>query len=303
MRTRMAAWLAIAVSLAGCPDRKVPTEPGASGGAGALHFTDVTARSGVSMVMTCGRSPSSQIIEVKGGGLGLIDSDNDGDLDLFVPNGAYLDAPDKGPGSRLFANDGSAHFADVTASSGIDFHGWGMGVAVGDTDGNGADDLYVAAYGPDVLLASDGAGHFRDVTASAVLGDPRFGTAAAFGDLDNDGDVDVVVSNVGQKAFVLRNDGGNRQHWLSIRLAGKKSNRDGIGSRVKVSTGSGRTQYFTVTTAVGYLSASDKRVSVGLGTDAVATRIEIRWPSGIVQTFENVKAGTALVATEPVESR
>jgi enediyne biosynthesis protein E4 len=161
----------------------------------ALHFTDATARAGIDAVLTSGRSPSTQILEVKGGGLALIDYDNDGDLDLFLPNGAYLDATAKGPGARLYENDGRMRFTDVTAKSGIDFHGWGMGVAVGDVDGNGFDDLYVAAYGPDVLLLNDGQKRFADGTARAGLGDPRWSTAAAFGDVDNDGDLDLYVAN------------------------------------------------------------------------------------------------------------
>ena len=98
---------------------------------------------------------------------------------------------------------------------------------------------------------------------------------------------------------MLRNDGGNRNHWLGIVTIGKKSNRDGIGSRVKVVSASGLTQYFTVNTAVGYLSASDKRLVVGLGPDSTAKLVEIRWPSGIVQKLENVKAGQMLKVTEP----
>jgi hypothetical protein len=128
------------------------------------------------------------------------------------------------------------------------------------------------------------------------------GRGAAFGDLDNDGDVDVVVSNVGQKAFVLRNDGGNRRNWIAIRTVGTKSNRDGIGCQVKVVSASGSTQYFTINTAVGYLSASDKRLLVGLGDDSTAKLVEIRWPSGVVQKFDDVQSGRTLIATEPAAS-
>jgi hypothetical protein len=160
------------------------------------------------------------------------------------------------------------------------------------------------------------------------------GRGAAFGDLDNDGDVDAVVSNVGQQAIVLRNDGGNGRQWLGIRVSGrsasaeasagsgsasakasagsgsvrsdsagsasgKASNRDGIGARVKVVSASGLTQHAMVTTAVGYLSASDKRLIVGLGSDTTAKLVEIRWPSGAVQRYEHVKAGQYLDAIEP----
>jgi hypothetical protein len=98
---------------------------------------------------------------------------------------------------------------------------------------------------------------------------------------------------------VLRNDGGNRQHWLGIRTVGAASNRDGIGCRVKVVSASGSTQYFTVNTAAGYLSASDKQLRVGLGAAESATLVEIRWPSGVVQKLENVASGQTVVAREP----
>ena len=107
------------------------------------------------------------------------------------------------------------------------------------------------------------------------------------------------MSNVGQRALVLRNDGGHARGWLRIVTRGTRSNRDGIGCKVKVVGASGLTQHFTVTTAVGYLSASDKRLVVGLGNDTVASRVEIRWPSGATQTFTDVAAGRTLVATEP----
>jgi len=107
------------------------------------------------------------------------------------------------------------------------------------------------------------------------------------------------VTSVGRGALVLRNDGGNRRNWLGLRTVGRRSNRDGIGCRVKVVSPSGLTQTFTVTTAAGYLSASDKRLVVGLGGDATARLVEIRWPSGAVQRLENVAAGQTLLATEP----
>ena len=86
-----------------------------------------------------------------------------------------------------------------------------------------------------------------------------------------------------------------------VETGGKKSDRDGIGGRVKVVGTSGLTQYFTIKTAVGYLEASDKRLLAGLGTDPAAKLVEIQWPSGIVQKFENVKAGQTLKAIEPAQ--
>ena len=149
------------------------------------------------------------------------------------------------------------------------------------------------------LLLRNVSGHFLRVVPGEAFQRDWAGRGAAFGDIDNDGDIDVVVSNLGQKAYVLRNDGGNRNNWIGIQPVGTKSNRDGIGARIKVVSASGQTQYFTVNTAVGYLSASDKRVIAGLGKDSSAKLIEIRWPSGIVQRFENIKARQYLKAVEP----
>ena len=162
---------------------------------GGIRFTDVTAESGIDFTTTSGAIPSTQILEVKGGGLALIDFDGDGDLDLFVPNGATLADPEHGPGARLYRNDGALRFTDVTATSGIRVTRWSFGAAVGDVDGDGRDDLFVACYGPDVLLRNRGYGTFEDITARAGLGDPRWGTSAAFADLDGDGDLDLYVCN------------------------------------------------------------------------------------------------------------
>ena len=163
----------------------------------AIRFTDVTADSGVDFTMTSGKTPSRYILEVDGGGVALFDYDRDGDLDLFLANGATLDDPEKGPGSRLYANKGRGKFLDVTEKVGINLRRWAMGVAVGDYDGDGADDLYVTCFGPNVLLRNDVAksGRFTDVTEKSGVGDNRWGTSAAFGDLDADGDLDLYVAN------------------------------------------------------------------------------------------------------------
>jgi enediyne biosynthesis protein E4 len=244
-----------------------------------------------------------------GMGVDFADYDNDGRPDVFVTdlsNERY----------RLFRNNGDETFQDVTNAAGVGgatllFSGWSTRFL--DYDNDGWKDVFVAQghvmdtiektspnlrYLQPPLLLRNERGRF----VRAMAGDPFerewAGRGAAFGDLDNDGDLDVVMSSAGQKVVVLRNEGGNRNGWLAIRTVGTRSNRDGIGARVKLVSASG-TQHAAVNTAAGYLSASDRRVIVGLGADTVATQVEIRWPSGIVQSFEQVKAGQTLVATEP----
>ena len=160
-----------------------------------FRFTDITAESGIEFVTTCGETPTTQIVEVNGSGLALIDFDNDGDRDLFVANGATMADPENGPGSRLFENVGAMRFVDVTEQHGIALHRWANGVAVGDYDGDGFDDLFVTCYGRNVLLRNTGGTGFEQVTNAAGLGDDRWSTSAAFGDIDGDGDLDLYVVN------------------------------------------------------------------------------------------------------------
>jgi hypothetical protein len=169
----------------------------------SIRFTDVTATSGLTASMTSGAMPSSQILEVKGGGLALIDFDNDGDLDLFMPNGATLADTEHGPGAKLFRNDSKPDqltFVDVTEASGIRHTRWSFGVAAGDVDADGFVDLFISCYGPDVLLRNRGDGTFEDVTSKAGVGGPTgeegridWSTGCAFGDIDVDGDLDLYV--------------------------------------------------------------------------------------------------------------
>ena len=247
-----------------------------------------------------------------GMGADFSDYDNDGLPDIVVTdlsNERYM----------LFRNDGDGTFRDVTNASGIgnatrSFSGWSTHLF--DYDNDGWKDLFVAQshvmdtiektspnlrYREPPLLLRNQSGHFSRVVAGDAFQEDWAGRGAAFGDLDGKGAIDVVVNNVGENAYVLRNEGGNRNNWIGLKLVGSKSNRDGIGARIKVVTASGLTQYFTVNTAVGYLSASDKRVLVGLGGDAIAKSIEIRWPSGTVQKLENVQARQYITVSEPAK--
>ncbi len=167
----------------------------------AFRFTPVTDSAGLVATMTSGGTPSRQILEVKGGGLALIDFDRDGDLDLFMPNGATLADPERGPGARLFRNDSTKEgirFSDVTEASGIRHTRWSFGVAVGDVDADGQDDLFIACFGADVLLRNRGDGTFEDISAKAgIAGDatPRdWSAGCAFADIDGDGDLDLYVA-------------------------------------------------------------------------------------------------------------
>ena len=120
---------------------------------------------------------------------------------------------------------------------------------------------------------------------------------AAYADFDHDGDLDILISTNNGPACLFRNDGGNRNNWLSVKLAGVKSNHDGIGAVVRLQSASGR-QWNTVRSGSSYCSSSDLALTFGLGRDPSAT-VEVDWPSGLKQQFGSVPANHAITIQEP----
>jgi hypothetical protein len=169
-----------------------------SGGAQRDQFIEVAEKSGIRFTLTSGGPEKQYIVEAKGGGgIAWIDFDNDGFPDLFLVNGSTFEQSKQGtsPRSRLYHNNGDGTFTDVSARSGLDHTGWGMGVCVGDYDNDGLEDLYVTYYGGNVLYRNNGNGTFTDVTEKAGVRGGGWGMGCAFGDYDNDGHLDLYVAD------------------------------------------------------------------------------------------------------------
>jgi hypothetical protein len=151
-----------------------------------------------------------------------------------------------------------------------------------------------------MLLWNDKGRKFIDVGAQSgeVFQQRWVGRGLATGDLDNDGRVDVVISENGGPGHVLMNRTKTGNHWIGFRLVGHKSNRDGIGATIRIDTSTG-SQWSSVTTASSYMSSSDVRAHFGIAADTSVKRLEIRWPSGIVQHLENVPGDRYLQVDEP----
>jgi hypothetical protein len=247
-----------------------------------------------------------------GMGVDFSDYDNDGYPDIFVTDLSQ-------ERYALFRSAGDGQFQYATNQTGVGhatlpFSGWSAKFI--DYDNDGWKDILVAqghvmdtigvtspnlSYLQPPLLLRNASGKFSRVspeTAGPAFKAPNAGRGAAFGDIDNDGDVDAVISNIGRSPTILRNTTGNRNQWLTLRLQGKRANRDGIGARVKVTMASGQTQWFEAHSTAGYLSSSDRRVLIGLGADTVVPKIEISWPGGHKQTLTRVKAKQILTVRE-----
>jgi enediyne biosynthesis protein E4 len=150
-----------------------------------------------------------------------------------------------------------------------------------------------------LLFRNLGQRRFENVTAA--MG-PEFNRAvvargAAYADYDHDGDLDLIISTNNGPAYLFRNDGGNQNHWLNIRLIGARSNRSGIGAVVRIESASGK-QWNMVRSGSSYCSQSDLAITFGLGADARATRVEVEWPSGVKQQFTDIAANQFLKIQE-----
>ena len=246
-----------------------------------------------------------------GMGVDFADYNNDGLPDIVVTNLANQRY-------ALYKNDGDGIFSYATISSGLGqitmpHSGWG--VRFFDFDNDGWKDLLIAQghdldtveltspnlryREPMILVRNTGKG-FVDVSADSgsVFQKPWVARGLAIGDIDDDGRVDAVVTTNDGALHILHNETATSNHWITLKLVGHRSNRDAIGAEVRVKSSVGL-QIETVSTGGSYLSSSDKRVHFGLGPDTKVASIEIRWPSGIMQTLRDVAVDQILQVDEP----
>ena len=271
---------------------------------GGTRFSNIGLTSGVAF------SPDGK--PEAGMGTDFGDYDNDGLLDIVVCNFQWEHC-------RLLKNERGDVFKDRIHESKLDeptFSTLTFGTDFLDYDNDGYLDLFLAnghiepnieiidRAGPsyaqrDQLFHNNGDGTFSDVSSdSPGLANAWVGRGSATADYDNDGDLDLFVANNNQRGLLLRNDGGNRQHWLSVRTVGTHSNRNGIGARIRVVAGQLQ-QVEEVRSGSSYLSQNALRVHFGLGAHTRVDRVEIRWPSGVEQVLEDVAVDQFLTIQEP----
>lgn len=259
---------------------------------GGKGFTDRGTMTGTAFSQA-GESTVSMSVD-------FADFNGDGLLDLFKSDDTYC---------SLYENLGNGIFSDRCYAAGISmaaaqFVGWSSSFF--DYDNDGDMDLFKTngalkhLYGhEDQVFENIGDGKFKDASTdlSSYFKEEYVGRGTCLGDYDNDGDMDAFIVNLNNRGMFLRNNKGNQNNWLVLNLVGTTSNRDGIGSRVKV-TSVGKTQTAQKRNTTGYLSQNDPRMHFGLAKNNMIEKIEIRWPSGKVQLIENVKANQILTVKE-----
>ncbi len=266
-------------------------------------FTDIAVAAG------CAYSENGH--EQAGMGVGVADYDCDGWFDIFKTN--FADDT-----CNLYHNNGDGTFTDVTFASGIGINNryvaWGCGFIDYDNDGwadifqvNGhvypeidTRDIGQNFKNPRLVYKNMGGGIFKDVSVEMGPGvsEHYSSRGAAFGDYDNDGDIDALVLNLNDPPSLLRNDGGNANNWIKIKLLGTQCNRTAIGARVRIVTGK-HAQMDEIHSGTSVMSQSDLRLHFGLGKVQVIDLIEVKWPTTQkIEKFTQVKANQILTIKE-----
>jgi hypothetical protein len=256
-------------------------------------FTDMGTPSGTAFGQS-GESAVSMSVD-------FADYTGSGRMDMFISDDKYC---------RLYENLGNGIFAEKSYPSGIampagQYVGWSSSFI--DYNNDGLVDIYKTngalkhLYGQeDQLFENIGDGKFKDVSTESgkYFQKELVGRGACFGDYDNDGDIDAYIVNLNDRGAFLRNNKGNQNNWITLNLIGTTSNRDGIGARVKITSG-GKVQTSQKKSTTGYLSQNDPRMHFGLARNNIVEKIEIKWPSGKVQILNNIKVNQILTVKEP----
>ena len=288
---------------------------------GVVRFVDIAEPAGVTAVDVWGGITKKKLIlETKGNGVGFLDYDRDGWIDIYLSNGTRLEVFPKGqePTNHLYHNNRDGTFTDVAYPAGFGEVSWlftTFGAKFLDYDNDGWKDIFLAngqvfpqmdkyptgiTYAERHLLFHNlRDGRFEEVAlrSGPDMAVRRVSRGLATADYDNDGDLEIMVSNMNDSPELLRRTRKNPNHSILIKTLGTKSNRDGIGTVITVVAG-GLTQYDEVRSGGSYLSSSDLRVHVGLGTSTRIDRIELRWPSGRKDVVENPPVDCILVVKE-----